>query len=218
MDKPELIYIFDPLCGWCYGFDPVMMRLERNYADEVDFVVFSGGMLVGEAARPIAEMRGYIKSVLPTLAERTGIEVGDAFLTGILEDDTYINDSLPPSMALNAFKELKPEGALAYAHDLQFAHFVEGKSLNDPATFVAVAESNGVGAEAFMERYQDPECRGRTEAEFELWRGLGVSGYPTLILAGREGMRGVSRGFRTFEELAPLLEKMLAEESAGDES
>ena len=30
--KGTLLYVFDPLCGWCFGFTPVMENLEKKLA------------------------------------------------------------------------------------------------------------------------------------------------------------------------------------------
>ncbi len=57
--KVKLIYVYDALCGWCYGFSPVMMQLHSKYKDSIDFQVVSGGMITGNRIGPIgAEMVG----------------------------------------------------------------------------------------------------------------------------------------------------------------
>ncbi|HVE60446.1 MAG TPA: hypothetical protein VNA26_01410, partial [Chitinophagaceae bacterium] len=39
-------YCYDALCGWCYGFSPVMKKIEQEYKDQVSFDVLSGGMIM----------------------------------------------------------------------------------------------------------------------------------------------------------------------------
>ena len=29
---PELLYIQDPLCGWCYGMSPVISQVQQDFA------------------------------------------------------------------------------------------------------------------------------------------------------------------------------------------
>ena len=47
-DLPELLYIFDPLCGWCYGMTPVIQRVRTDMAGQIQVSVLSGGMVTGE--------------------------------------------------------------------------------------------------------------------------------------------------------------------------
>ena len=57
-EKTTVLYVFDPLCGWCYGFSPVMVKLNDNYKENVKFVVISGGMVVGDRIGPLGEKAG----------------------------------------------------------------------------------------------------------------------------------------------------------------
>jgi len=43
MEKVKLIYYFDALCGWCFGFSPVISQLEKEFEDRLNFEVISGG-------------------------------------------------------------------------------------------------------------------------------------------------------------------------------
>ena len=29
--KPTILYVYDIMCGWCYGFSPVINRLYEEY-------------------------------------------------------------------------------------------------------------------------------------------------------------------------------------------
>ncbi|MFW5658939.1 MAG: hypothetical protein ACOCZ8_03040, partial [Bacteroidota bacterium] len=39
----KVIYVYDALCGWCYGFSPNIQQLHDEFGDRVDFEVVSGG-------------------------------------------------------------------------------------------------------------------------------------------------------------------------------
>ncbi len=34
----DLVYVYDALCGWCYGFAPVIKAFAERYAEEVWFL------------------------------------------------------------------------------------------------------------------------------------------------------------------------------------
>ncbi len=43
----KLIYVYDALCGWCYGFSPVITDFSARHASEFAVEVVSGGMVLG---------------------------------------------------------------------------------------------------------------------------------------------------------------------------
>src|SRR5688572_24133839 len=133
LKKPTLYYIYDALCGWCFGFAPVMKKLQENFHDKIQFEVLSGGMVTGPRIGPIAEMATYIKSAAPRVTEVTGQAFGDAYLNDVLNSKSYISNSVPPSIALSILKEAQPDKAVLFMHAIQNLHFKEGKDLNDLA-------------------------------------------------------------------------------------
>ena len=54
-----LIYCYDAYCGWCYGFSPVIQKLEVQYRNVIDFEVLSGGMILPEKPRHIRVIANY---------------------------------------------------------------------------------------------------------------------------------------------------------------
>ena len=79
-DHTKLIYVYDALCGWCFGFSPVMSTFAKKYQSEIEVQVVSGGMIRGDRIGPIGEVAPYIKEAYKTVEDSTGITFGKAFL------------------------------------------------------------------------------------------------------------------------------------------
>ncbi|AYA38659.1 DsbA family protein [Hymenobacter oligotrophus] len=205
----QLLYIFDPLCGWCYGMSPVVKRLAEEYADRVPCTVLSGGMVVGEDIEPISIRWGYISQALKQVEQITGVQFGEPFLQ-LGAEGSHINNSEPPSRALMAFKQLDPlNREVAFAHDIQQAHFAEGRDLNDPATYEQLAKAYSLDAGEFRRWWESDATREATQHEFQMVRQLGVQGFPTLVLVhGHQGYV-LTRGYQPYEELKSGLEQLL---------
>ncbi|MTI30926.1 DsbA family protein, partial [Xanthovirga aplysinae] len=120
--KPKFIYVFDPLCGWCYSFSPVVKKIHDYYQEAADFSVLSGGMRVGSNVGPIYEMAPIINPGMPRIKELTGVEFGSNFKE-LLQEGSYRYDSEPACIALTVFKEINEKDALAFASDMQKALF-----------------------------------------------------------------------------------------------
>ncbi|TIT28381.1 MAG: DsbA family protein, partial [Mesorhizobium sp.] len=50
MNNATLTYLFDPLCGWCYGATPMLDRLEQS---GIALDLLPTGLFSGAGARPL---------------------------------------------------------------------------------------------------------------------------------------------------------------------
>ncbi|WP_167856529.1 DsbA family protein [Hymenobacter metallicola] len=208
-DLPELLYIFDPLCGWCYGMSPVVERIQNEFAGRLTVSVLSGGMVTGENVGPIRHDWDYISGALAQVEKVAGVSFGPAF-RALGAEGSYIQDSEPPCRALTVFRQLDPYNQTAsFAHALQQAYFGEGKNLNDSATYEVLAADFGLNVAEFSRRLALPETAHATRQEFAAVARIGVQGFPTSIL--RVGNQGylLARGFMPYEAFASSLEQAM---------
>ena len=45
--KLKIVQFTDPLCGWCYGMEPVMTKLRYQLGDQLDFSYVLGLVVAG---------------------------------------------------------------------------------------------------------------------------------------------------------------------------
>ena len=106
-EKITILYFYDALCGWCYGFSPVIQKLHQQFEDHFEFQIISGGLRLGEGVSPIGEVAPYIKAgAYQTVEERCGVKFGEAFIKGPMEKGDMILNSEPPAIALAIVKDL----------------------------------------------------------------------------------------------------------------
>lgn len=205
-ERPEIRYFFDPLCGWCFGFSPVILRLYEELQDRYDFVAHPGGMVTGERAGPMApEKAAYIKNAFPRVEQTTGVRFGAAYRAAL--EGGRVQDSEPPSQAVTALARLDgdPGRTVPFAHALLQAIFVDGADPNDPATLAALAQPFGYDDSTFLKSLSDPDTAGFTQAGFTAASQIGITGFPTLVL--RQGQRGtiLAQGFAPYETIIERL-------------
>ncbi len=202
--KPILIYIFDPLCGWCYGFSPVIRQLHAELGGQFHFEVWSGGMVTGDRVQPMSVMKDYILQAIPRLEATTGVVVGTPFRERLI-DGTTISNSEPPSRAFTLLKQAAPDRQVYWGSAIQQVIYVEGKDANLPETYFALASEAGMEEQDFLSRWNDPATAAATQAEFEQVAKIGVRGFPSLLLYHNEQLMQVAYGYRTFESLYGML-------------
>jgi len=199
VSEKSLVYVFDPLCGWCYGFSPVIRELYEATRRRARWEIWAGGMVLGDRVGPIGRISEFLKKALPRVEGTTGVRFGEAFTTRVLEEGSLVLSSFEPSRALHAVKALAGDRALAFALNLQRALYEEGRDVTSLAVLSEVAEA--VRVVGFDIEYLKVETYEATVAEFRHVSDLGITGFPTLL--GRDGdeVRVFSRGWAPFDRV-----------------
>lgn len=199
LSEKRLVYVFDPLCGWCYGFSPVVKQLYDATKRRARWEILSGGMVVGDRVGPIGRISEFLKHALPRVEGTTGIRFGQAFTSEVLDRGTLVLSSVEPSRALQAVKTLAADRALAFASGLQKALYEEGRDVTSMGVLGEVAEA--VRVVGFELEYMKTETYERTLEEFRLVSDMGVTGFPTLLGIDGESTRVFSRGWAPFDRI-----------------
>ena len=200
MNKQKIIYAFDPLCGWCFGFHQVIKRLKDEFEKHLEFEIKSGGLVIGNRICEISEKAKYLKKSIPDVERISGIKFGEKFIQ-LLDDGKYISNSIPPSIAFNVLKSFRPDLAFDIAYAIQRAHYIDGMDLNNIRPYFKVAEQFDIHKYGFMERFEDPMYERFTKEEFDLVKGWGANHYPAILHERDRETEMVSEGYVNYSIL-----------------
>nr|WP_295875149.1 DsbA family protein [uncultured Chitinophaga sp.] len=206
----RFIYVYDPLCGWCYGFTPVVMQFQQLHSGTMEFDILSGGMIVGDNRHPFSTMTAYIQREHTNVEEMTGVKFGSAFLEKLLPSEE-IMDSEKPSVALTVFKTYEPENAISFAHDMQHALNYDGLSLNLDNTYRKLVRKYGLPEDEFIDRLHDEHLRYETNQEFQLVHNWGITGFPAAILDTGKQLYLCARGYTPLDRLQQTVDNIIEE-------
>jgi putative protein-disulfide isomerase len=191
----RVIYVFDALCGWCYGFSSVMNKIHGEFKSVLPFEVISGGMVLGNQVGPIGEVASYISEAYKIVEEKTGVRFGQDFLEGTMKKRKTIFDSFPPAKALKIFKEFKPEKSVEFASDLQSAIYYHGIAPSDFDYYSQLTEKYGASGKDFKILWNSTDYDVRTREEFLFASQLDVSGYPTVFFESSNKYHKLCSGY-----------------------
>ncbi|HRH36270.1 MAG TPA: DsbA family protein [Catalimonadaceae bacterium] len=208
--KPTIICVFDPLCGWCFGFGPVLIRLQETYKDELEFDVISGGMITGNRVGPLSNMSSFIKQAYQQVENHTGIRFGQKYIDETLEKGTATNSSLEPASMLTLFKRYQREKAVEFSHEIQKLLFIEGIDPVDMKAYIPLFEKYGFKREEIEPQLTLKDLQQETILEFQRAQNWNITGFPTCVLQAPDGKAyGLNRGYESFESLSLKIDKML---------
>ena len=176
----------------------------------MDFEVITGGMVTGARVGSISQIAGYISSAYKNVEETSGVLFGEAYLSGLLKDNSVVMDSVPPSKAVEVVKQLNPAIQIPFVHALQKAHYFEGKDYNAESTYQYLCELFNLDNDRFIELWNSEEIAYRTNQNFQWSAQAGISGFPTTLLEYQQQYYLLAQGFLPLDQLEERLAKALA--------
>ncbi len=178
----KLHYIYDPLCGWCYGASP-LIELAVNHQG-VELILQGGGMLAGDNRLLMNEQfRQHIMQSDQRIAAMTGQYFGDDYHS-MLTESGLVFDSAPPITAILTAQQLSGQG-FPLLKAIQHAHYVEGRHISDKVVLFAIAKQIGLDSQTFATQYAlnaDLATQQHIEQSRNLLAKSGASGFPTLLI------------------------------------
>ena len=209
-----LYYCYDALCGWCYGFGPVIKKLEEPYKNILIFDVLSGGMVMPDNAQPISKMAKYVSEAYKNVETLTGIKFGEDYLWHIFNPDKsdWVLNSEKPAVALSILKEVYPERVVEIASDLQYALMYEGRDLTDNEAYRHLLPKYEMEAEVFYAKLASEEYLNKAYYDFALVKQLQVNGYPTVLMQVTDSkFYMIAKGYADYETVKIRVDKVLEE-------
>jgi len=199
-EKTKVIYVFDVLCGWCYGFSPVIEKFHENFKDQFEFEIISGGLIIGDRIGPYGDFADYILNAIPNLEATTGVTVGDVYKQQ-LREDKKIQSSIPPAIAIAIIKQKHPYVAFEFAHKIQKANFLHGKDLNNIDVYLELLQEMDLSIPDFQELFESDENEKIAKKEFNQVAQLGVRGFPAVLVKHKGEYTAISRGYLDYKSL-----------------
>jgi putative protein-disulfide isomerase len=201
----KLTYLFDPLCGWCYGASPVIQKLGQHTDIQLELAptgLFSGGGRTMDAA-----FAAYAWSNDLRIAKLTGQHFTEAYRTQVLDKTGSRFDSATTTLALTAVALTAPQSELGVLKILQEARYVHGLDTCDAHVVEQLLRDTGLMAAADRLAAGDSELVAANAARIknaqDLMQAFGVQGVPALVVTDENGSR-LLRGnvlYGSFESL-----------------
>ena len=92
--KPEVIYVGDPMCSWCWGIAPVIDGIAKR--SDVSVRVVVGGLRPGPAAQQLDES---LRDLLLHHWDQVSAKTGQPLNPAGLDRDNWVYDTELPARA-----------------------------------------------------------------------------------------------------------------------
>lgn len=201
---PTLLYLFDPLCGWCYGAAPAMQSIARDGQWQVE--PLPTGLFAGDPSRRIdGAFADHVEQADARIATLTGQVFSERYRRDVVRNPSVAFDSQAATEALSAVHRLSPAHELAALHAIQHARYVEGRDVADRHVLAEVlasvfAAERRVGVDwatptFWRHQLSEPTLSAhnaqRVERAHRVMRAVGAQGVPALAIETPQGLQAV---------------------------
>ncbi|WP_136066739.1 DsbA family protein [Modicisalibacter radicis] len=177
-DKTILHYVYDPLCGWCYGAE-LLVRAAKGAGMNI---TLHGGGLWETPLRPDTATRKYLRENDGRIAALSGQPFGEAYLEGLLRDPATIFWSEPTVAAVLAATTVEPGSGLDMIAAIQYAHYVQGERVVEENSLSEAAKSIGVDEQDFRRVLKGMPVQAHIAETRRFMQKLRLGGYPGFVL------------------------------------
>ncbi|ROV58169.1 DsbA family protein [Vibrio ponticus] len=184
MSKAKLYYVHDPMCSWCWGYQPTWKQIEQtlahDFATSLEIQYLVGGLAPDSDEPMPEEMQRQIASYWRKIADYLGTEFNYQFWT----DNTPRRSTYPACRAVLAAREQGAERAMISA--IQKAYYLRALNPSDTPVLEQLAAELQLDCEKFSQDLHSESLNQAMLREIAFARSIGGNSFPSLFFE-REG-------------------------------
>ena len=172
----KLIYVMDPMCGWCYGFRPELEEFLKNHSElELEYVM--GGLAPDTDIPMEKDLQKTIASYWYEIEKKTKVTFNHDFW----ELNTPYRSTFNSCRAVIAAESLKTNSSEQMVKSIQSAYYNEAKNPSLDEILIACAVSIGLDEKHFRDIFKSEETNQKLQEHFNMCKKLQVRGFPALF-------------------------------------
>lgn len=172
----RFLYVMDPMCGWCYAFQPELeIFLDKYSSVEVDWVM---GGLAPDTQQPMDDnLKQTISSYWHEIENNTQV----AFNHDFWKLNTPYRSTYPACRAVISAESLIEKSSQKMVKAIQSAYYLEAKNPSLEETLISCASSIELDENQFWDVFKSEDTKQRLQQHLNITHQLQVSGFPALF-------------------------------------
>ena len=207
---PNLIYIADPMCSWCYGFGPELAALLAGLPGlPVEIVV--GGLRPHQAQPMDDAAKNELMAHWKAVHEISGLPFSDA----AVEQSGFVYNTEPACRAVVTARTLASQHTWAVFQAIQHTFYELGRDVTQGTVLAEVCcatlTANGIATTpvAFQTLWASEAMMLATQQDFAQTKNWKIDGFPTLVLERNGQLDMVTSGFTRMPALVEQLQTLV---------
>jgi len=201
--QDTLIYVHDPMCSWCWGFESARQKIFAAVAGRMQIRRMVGG-LAADSNVPMPEaMRSMLQQTWQRIEQMIP---GTEFNFEFWEKCSPRRSTYPANRAVIAAREQGDEYDSRMTARIQRAYYLEAKNPSDNSTLVELATDIGLDRELFVASLIAESTQHKLIAEIEATRELGIDSFPSLAVQKADDLRHIGLNYTDPEAMLRQIE------------
>jgi len=176
MEK-TLIYVHDPMCSWCWAFEPVRKQLFSALMPSTKIQRFIGGLAPDSNTPMPQQMQIMLQNTWRKIEQTVP---GTVFNYNFWAQCQPRRSTYPANRAILAAKLQSPKYDELMTLRIQQAYYSEAKNPSDDSVLIALAQDIGLDKEKFEQDFYSNELQDAFQKELIYTRELGMNSFPSL--------------------------------------
>mgnify|MGYP001812123035 CR=1 FL=1 len=177
--QDTLIYVHDPMCSWCWGFEPTRKIIFEAIAERMQIRRMVGG-LAPDSDQPMPDsMRLALQQTWQRIEQ---VIPGTRFNHAFWDDCSPRRSTYPANRAVIAAREQDESFDPLMTARIQQAYYLEAKNPSDNPVLLELADDIGLDVERFAQSLESDALHQRLLAEIDNARAMGINSFPSLAV------------------------------------
>ncbi len=185
MTQKRLYYVHDPMCSWCWAFEPTRQRLFEALAGRVEIRRLLGGLAPDSDLPMPPQMRQMLQQTWQRIRQ---VVPGTEFNFDFWSDNEPRRSTYPANRAVIAARQQGEQHDAPMTARIQRAYYLEAKNPSDDEVLIDLAADIGLDAEVFAADLAAEATQQRLLEEIRQGRALGIDSFPSLALETAAGV------------------------------
>lgn len=205
-EETEIIYVGDPMCSWCWGISPALNHLQRTAAvNGIPYRIVVGGLRPDDSEQWTPKFQEFLRHHWEEVNTRSG----QPFNYDLLNADHFQYNTEPSCRGVVTARAMDPSVEARFFELIQYRFYVLNEDPAQVAFYKPICEELGLDFEQFAQLFPSAEMKAATQADFQVNRQWGVSGYPTILVRKGDQLHAIATGFATFEQMWSRAERVI---------
>lgn len=206
--RTTLIYCYDPMCSWCWGFKPVWQRLQEMLQPLITqgelIIEYRVGGLARDSDQPMPQaMQSMLQDTWRNIQQQLGTEFNFDFWRNCQpRRSTY-----PACRACLVARKHGLEEEII--EQIQHAYYLNAQNPSDIATLKRCAQNIGIKGDVFDASLKEIEVNQTLEHEIREARQLGLNSFPSLALVHNEQVIHIALDYHDANVMAERIQQAL---------
>lgn len=188
----KLYYIHDPMCSWCWGFQPTWKEIKANLPSSIAIEYVVGGLAPDSNEPMPLETQQMIKGAWNRIQNMLGTEFNFDFW----DNNTPRRSTYPTCRAVLSAKRQGMEMEMINA--IQQGYYLHALNPSDDDVLIEFAKELNLDVDQFAQAINSSSIQNELKQQIELSRSLTQRGFPSLVLKHDGGYGFIDHDYKNW--------------------